>query len=62
MVIVCDVQVQNTVELAQAVLANTAPAGHDHINSTVDKLKEEWGILASKMMDTSANLDETVSR
>jgi len=54
--------VQNTVELAQVVLANTAPAGHDRINSTVDKLKEEWGILASKMMDTSANLDETVSR
>lgn len=49
-------------ELAQVVLANTAPAGHDRINSTVDKLKEEWGILASKMMDTSANLDETVSR
>jgi nesprin-1 len=55
-------KVQNTVELAQAVLANTAPAGHDSINATVDRLKEEWGLLASKMMDTKANLDEIVSK
>lgn len=55
-------KVQNTVELAQAVLANTAPAGHESINDTVDRLKEEWGLLASKMMDTKANLDEIVSK
>lgn len=56
------VKVQNTVELAQAVLANTAPSGHENINSTVDRLKEEWGLLAAKMMDTKANLDEIVSK
>lgn len=55
-------KVQNTVELAQTVLANTAPAGHDSINANVDRLKEEWGLLASKMMDTKANLDEIVSK
>jgi len=56
------VKVQNTVELAQTVLANTAPIGHDTINGTVDQLKEEWGLLAAKMMDTKSNLDEIVSK
>ena len=56
------VKVQNTVELAQSVLANTAPSGHDVINATVDRLKEEWGLLAAKMMDTKSNLDEIVSK
>ena len=56
------VKVQSAVELAQSVLANTAPAGHDAINSNVDRLKAEWGQLASKMMDTKANLDGVISK
>ena len=56
------VKVQSAVELAQTVLANTAPAGHDAINSNVDRLKAEWGQLASKMMDTKANLDGVISK
>ena len=55
-------KVQNTVELAQTVLANTAPAGHGKINSTLDKLKEEYGALASKMVDTKSNLDSIVTK
>ncbi|PSN53210.1 hypothetical protein C0J52_04485 [Blattella germanica] len=35
-------KVQGTVELAQTVLANTAPSGHDAINQILAKLQEEW--------------------
>lgn len=45
-------KVQGTVELAQTVLANTAPSGHDAINQILGKLQEEWSALASKMMET----------
>ena len=55
-------KVQASAEMAQVVLANTAPAGHDLINSTLIKLKEEWGVLASKMVDTKTNLDSIVTR
>lgn len=55
-------KVQSTVELAQIVLANTAPSGHAAINTALDRLKEEWGVLASKMVDTKANLDEIISK
>lgn len=44
-------KVQNTVELAQTVLANTATSGHSQINKAVTKLQEEWSSLASRMID-----------
>ena len=39
-------------ELAQKVLANTAPAGHDPINGTVDSIQSLWSQLASKLEET----------
>lgn len=55
-------KVQSTVELAQTVLANTAPAGHGVINKAIEKLQQEWSSLASKMVGTKTYLDETVHR
>ncbi|KAB7507506.1 Nesprin-1 [Armadillidium nasatum] len=55
-------KVQVTVELAQMVLANTSPTGHDIINMEVNKLQEEWSSLASKLVETKTYLDETVHR
>lgn len=55
-------KVQGTVELAQTVLANTAPAGHDVINQAVEKLQQDWSALASKMVETKTYLDETIHR
>lgn len=55
-------KIQGTVELAQTVLANTAPAGHDGINQTVEKLQQDWSALASKMVETKTYLDETIHR
>lgn len=45
-------KVQALVELAQTVLANTAPAGHQAINDELARLQEEWSALASKMVET----------
>nr|CAD7429520.1 unnamed protein product [Timema monikensis] len=55
-------KVQGTVELAQAVLANTAPSGHDAINQILGRLQEEWSALASKMVETKAILDDSIHR
>lgn len=45
-------RVQCCNELAQRVLANTAPAGHDVINNSLQKLQEDWNALAAKMLET----------
>jgi nesprin-1 len=50
------------VELAQGVLANTAPAGHEAINDAVVKLQEQWSSLASKMLETKTNLDDSINK
>lgn len=55
-------KVQGAVELAQAVLANTAPSGHDAINEMLGRLQEEWSSLASKMIETKAILDDSIHR
>lgn len=55
-------KVQNVVELAQAVLANTAPPGHDGINKALAKLQEDWSILASKMIEIKSLLDDSISK
>ena len=55
-------KVQGTVELAQTVLANTAPAGHENINQAVENLQKDWSTLASKMVETKTYLDETTHR
>ena len=48
-------KVQAVVELAQIVLANTAPQGHEPINHSVEALQEIWSKLASKMVETKVN-------
>ncbi|XP_054006700.1 muscle-specific protein 300 kDa isoform X2 [Hylaeus anthracinus] len=55
-------KVQGIVELAQTVLANTAPTGHKAINDTVGKLQEQWSALASKMLETKTNLDDSINK
>ncbi|KZC10894.1 Nesprin-1 [Dufourea novaeangliae] len=55
-------KVQGIVELAQAVLANTAPTGHKAINDAVGKLQEQWSALASKMLETKTNLDDSINK
>lgn len=49
-------------EVAQAVLANTAPAGHNAINEALAKIQEQWSTLASKMLETKANLDDAINK
>lgn len=48
-------RVQNCGELAQIVLANTAPAGHEAINNDLQVLQDEWNTLASKMVETKVS-------
>ncbi|XP_078048160.1 muscle-specific protein 300 kDa isoform X4 [Augochlora pura] len=55
-------KVQGIVELAQAVLANTAPTGHRAINDAVGKLQEQWSALASRMLETKTNLDDSINK
>lgn len=55
-------KVQNVVELAQSVLANTATGGHDTINKSLAKLQEEWSALASKMIEIKSLLDDSISK
>lgn len=55
-------KVQCIVELAQVVLANTAPAGHQAINDALAKLQEQWRSLALKMIETKTNLDDSINK
>lgn len=53
-------KIQQLLEMAQAVLANTAPAGHDVINKAITSLQEEWATLAARITETKTLLDEAV--
>ncbi|XP_043492348.1 nesprin-1 [Polistes fuscatus] len=55
-------KVQSIVELAQAVLANTAPSGHQAINEALANLQEQWSAVASKMLETKTNLDDSINK
>lgn len=55
-------KVQGIVELAQVVLANTAPHGHDPINISLAKLQEDWSALALKMVDIKSNLGDSINQ
>ncbi|KAG7206621.1 hypothetical protein KM043_000301 [Ampulex compressa] len=55
-------KVQAVVELAQAVLANTAPAGHGPINEALAELREQWSALASRMLEAKTNLDDSINK
>lgn len=55
-------KVQALVELAQNVMANTAPAGHDAINNSLVALQEQWSALLSRMIETKNMLDDSVTK
>lgn len=50
-------RIQTGVELGQTVLANTAPSGHQAINSALADLQEQWSNLASKMVETKVRFE-----
>ncbi|CAG9579065.1 unnamed protein product [Danaus chrysippus] len=55
-------KVQALVELAQNVMANTAPTGHEAINNSLVALQEQWSALLSRMMETKNLLDDSVTK
>ncbi|XP_017768073.1 PREDICTED: nesprin-1 [Nicrophorus vespilloides] len=55
-------KIQNLVESAQTVLANTAPEGHADVNNTLANLSDQWSFLASKMIETKAILDDALTK
>lgn len=55
-------RVQSIVEMAQNVLANTAPSGHEAINKSLEHLQLEWSNLASKMIEVKTILDDSINR
>lgn len=55
-------RIQNLIEMAQAVLANTAPAGHSAINEALARIQEQWSTLASKMLETKSILEDSINK
>ncbi|CAG4999353.1 unnamed protein product, partial [Parnassius apollo] len=55
-------KVQSLVELAQNVMANTAPSGHEAINNSLVTLQEQWSALLSRMIETKNMLDDSVTK
>ncbi|CAH2241590.1 jg3925 [Pararge aegeria aegeria] len=55
-------KVQSIVELAQNVMANTAPSGHEAINNSLVALQEQWSALLSRMIETKNLLDDSVTK
>lgn len=55
-------KIQSLVELAQNVLANTAPSGHEAINNSLIALQEQWSTLLSRMIETKSVLDDSVTK
>ncbi|KAF7272974.1 hypothetical protein GWI33_014281 [Rhynchophorus ferrugineus] len=54
--------IQKLVELAQTVLANTAPHGHDAINHTLSNLQSEWSNIATSMIETKSIIEEALRK
>ena len=55
-------QLQDIVEAAQNVLANTASPGHAPINHAISKLHEEWSQCTMKMIDIRSSLDDSINQ
>jgi nesprin-1 len=53
---------QEIIEAAQAVLANTAAPGHMPINESVSKLHDEWSQCTMKMTDLKSSLSESITQ
>lgn len=45
-------RMQRCNEQTHIVLSNTAPSGHDAINSNLQKLQEDWNTLVAKTVET----------
>lgn len=48
--------------MAQPVLLNTAPQGHESINKSLAQLQNDWSTLAIKMVETKAILDQSINQ
>ena len=55
-------KLQETVEAAQNILANTSTPGHDPINQIIAKLHDEWSQCTMKMIDIRASLDDSINK
>lgn len=55
-------KIQSLVELAQNVLANTSPDGHDAINQSLANIQEQWSNVASKMIETKTRIDDALTK
>lgn len=55
-------KVLSIVEMAQNVLANTAPNGHDAINKELTDLQELWSSIALRIVDVKAQLDDSITQ
>lgn len=53
-------QLQNIVEGAQNLLANTSTPGHEPINETIARLHEDWSQCTMKMIDLRSSLDDSI--
>lgn len=48
--------------MAQPVLLNSAPQGHETINKSLAQLQNSWSTLALKMVETKAILDQNINQ
>lgn len=55
-------KVQSIVEMAQNILLNTAPNGHDAINKRLTQLQNDWSTLALRMVDIRTLLDKSINQ
>lgn len=55
-------RVQSIVEMAQPVLLNTAPSGHEAINKSLAQLQNDWSAIAVKMLDIKTMLDQSINQ
>ena len=55
-------KVQNIVELAQSVLANTATSGHIKICHDMEELQQEWSTLVARLGESRVAVDDSISK
>ncbi len=55
-------KVQSAVELAQSVLANTSPDGHDKIKGEIAQLQGSWSELVSKIAELKMSMDDSAHK
>ena len=55
-------KVQNTVELAQSVLANTSTSGHDEIKKQINDVQTSWSNLASKLAESKLLIEDSIHK